>query len=64
MSAAAPRYADTPTPSSTEAVAMNMSTEVTPNAYVHSATGVAPAAVDCQLKTSASHNETDQLTPS
>lgn len=46
MEAAAPRYADTPTPSRTEAVATKEATEVTPKAYLHSSTGDAPAAMD------------------
>jgi hypothetical protein len=42
---AAPRYAETPTPSITEANAMKDSGSVIGNLYVHAATGVAPAAV-------------------
>lgn len=45
MAAAAPRYAETPTPSRTEESPTNDLTSVTPNAYVASETGVAPAAV-------------------
>ena len=50
MSAAAPKYALTPTPSRMEAVATKVAGVRAPKSYVHAATGVAPAAVRAAVK--------------
>ena len=50
MSAAAPKYALTPTPSRMEAVAMKLFTSVTPKLYLQAATGVAPALVSAAVR--------------